>query len=42
MEIVQNYLGSVEVTNGITRTNGDNYLHKEAMEQMDEIAKKVN
>ena len=41
-EILQNYLGDAEVTNGITRTNGDNYLHNEAMEQMDDIARRIS
>lgn len=41
-EIAQNYLGGIEVSNGITRTNGDNYLHREAMEQMNIVAEKLN
>ena len=40
-EVVKNYLGSAIVTNGITRTNGDNYLHKEAIEQMNIIANRI-
>ncbi len=38
-EIRQNYPGDAKkVTEGIRRTNGDNYLHAEAKQQMDEMA----
>lgn len=37
-EVFSNYNGNAEVTNGITRTNGDHYLHAEAIEQMNLLA----
>ena len=41
-EIKTNYQGISLVVNGITRTNGDNYLHNDAINEMDKIAKLIN
>ena len=40
-EVRLNYSGDGEVTDGITRTNGDTYLHNEAIEQMTVLAQKI-
>ena len=41
-EVRLNYSGDGEVTDGITRTNGDTYLHNEAIEQMTVLRKFKN
>ena len=41
-EVKKNYQGNSLVVDGITRTNGDNYLHNDAIKEMDKIAKFIN
>ena len=41
-EVKKNYQGNSLVVNGITRTNGDNYLHNDAIKELDKIAKLIN
>ena len=41
-DILENYSGNSQVTNGVRRTNGDHYLHNEAIEQMNNIADSIN
>lgn len=40
-EIRANYSGDAEVTDGITRTNGDNYLHNDAINHMTNLANRI-
>ena len=40
-EVRLNYSGDGEVTDGITRTNGDTYLHREAIQQITTLAQKI-
>ena len=40
-EVRSNYSGFGKVTDGITRTNGDTYLHREAIQQITTLAQNI-